>query len=233
MNHKRILLKLSGSFFSGTQPTGLDFSAIEMVADEIKELHKKNIAIGVVTGAGNIFRGRERPENFDRAAADRIGYTATLMNALALTETLNARGIDTRIMSSFEVPGIARHVDIFKARKLLNDKKIVIFAGGTGNPYFTTDTAAVLRALEIKADVMLKGTDVDGVYSADPAKDPSAQKYDTLTYTEALDKHLKVMDQTAFALAQENNLEIIVFKFEKGSLARILENPKQGTQITA
>ncbi|MFH1712679.1 MAG: UMP kinase, partial [Candidatus Jacksonbacteria bacterium] len=169
---------------------------------------------------------------FDQTAADQIGYIATLPNSMALAEILNSKGADTRLMCSFEIPGIARHFDAFKARKLLSQNKILIFGGGTGHPFFSTDTAAVLRALEIKADILLKATDVDGVYSADPQIDANAVKYDKLTYKEALDKKLQVMDQTAFALGRDNGLKILVFKFEPGALVKILKNPEKGTLIS-
>lgn len=231
MKYKRILLKISGSFFSDQKGHGLDFDAIDNIAQEIISLHKQGIQIAIVNGAGNIFRGRNRPQTFDQTAADQIGYISTLPNSMALAEILNSKGIDTRLMCSFEIPGIARHFDAFKARKLLLQNKILIFGGGTGHPFFSTDTAAVLRALGIKADLLLKATDVDGVYSADPQVDANAVKYDKLTYQEALDKKLQVMDQTAFALARDNGLKILVFKFGIGSLLEILNNPAKGTII--
>jgi uridylate kinase len=232
MNYKHILLKISGNFFSGKGSHGLDFGAIDEVAKEIISLHQKGLQIAIVNGAGNIFRGRNRPENFDETAAHRIGYISTLPNSMALTEILNNRGVDTRLMCSFDLPGIASHFNVFRARKLLGQNKILILSGGTGHPFFSTDTAAVLRALEVKADILLKATDVRGVYSADPQTDASAVKYDKLTYKQALDKNLQVMDQTAFALARDNDLKILVFKFEQGALIDILENPSKGTLIT-
>lgn len=232
MLYKRVLLKISGRFFSGQSGQGLDFDAIDSLAREIVDLHQQAVQIAIVNGAGNIFRGRSRPEKFDQTAADQIGYIATLPNSMALTEVLNSYGIDTRLMCSFEIPGIARHFDVFKARKLLSQNKILIFAGGTGHPFFSTDTAAVLRALEIKADILLKATDVDGVYSADPQVDASAVKYDKLTYQEALDKKLQIMDQTAFALARDNGLKMLIFKFKPGSLLEILKKPEKGTLIS-
>lgn len=231
MNHQRILLKISGSFFSGQSGQGIDFNAIDKVAKEVLSLHQQGAQIAIVNGAGNIFRGRSRPKNFDQTAADQIGYVSTLPNSMALAEILNSKGIDTRLMCSFEIPGIARHFDVFKARQLLSQKKIIVIAGGTGHPFFSTDTAAVLRALEVKADILLKATDVDGVYSADPRVDDKAVKYDNLTYQEALDRHLDIMDQPAFALARDNELKILVFKFGPGALVEILENPAKGTII--
>lgn len=231
MPYKRILLKLSGNFFSGSEKSGLDFLAITAVADEIIAAYKSGTEIAIVNGAGNIFRGRGRPKAFDRVAADRIGFMSGIPNSLALLEILNNKGVDTRIMCAFEIPGIARHFDPFKARKLLQEGKIVIFTGGTGEPFCTHDTAAVVRALEIKADVLLKATDVDGIYSEDPRKNPNAKKYDTISYSEAQKKHLEIMDQTAFALASENQLPLLVFKFEPGSIADILSHPKKGTMV--
>jgi uridylate kinase len=153
-------------------------------------------------------------------------------NSLALLETLNSKGVDTRMMCAFEIHGIARHFDPFKARKLLQEGKLVICTGGTGEAFFTHDTAAVVRALEIKADVLLKATNVDGVYSEDPHKNPNARKYERITYAEAVEKHLDILDQTAFALARDNFLKIIVFKWELGSLASVLKNPLLGTVIS-
>ena len=231
MKYQRILLKISGIFFSGQQDQGLDFDAIDNIAQEIISLHQKGRQIAIVNGAGNIFRGRSRPKDFDETAAHKIGLISTLPNSMALTEILNNKGVDTRLMCSFDLPGIARHFDAFKARKLLNQNKILILTGGTGHPFFSTDTTAVLRALEIKADILLKATDVNGVYSADPQTDASAVKYKQMTYQEALDKKLQVMDQTAFALAQENRLKILVFKFAPGALSKILNDQTQGTII--
>ncbi len=232
MPHKRILLKLSGDFFSGEDGSGLNFSAIEEIADEIIAVKNSGIEIAVVNGAGNIFRGKERPKGFDRVSADRIGFMSGIPNSLALLETLNSKGVDTRIMCSFELPGIARHFDPFKARKLLEQGKIIICTGGTGEAFFTHDTAAVVRALEIKAGVLLKATNVDGVYSEDPHKNPNAHKYESITYAEAFEKHLDIMDQTALALARDNALKMIVFKWEHGSLLSVLKNPLLGTVIS-
>lgn len=230
---KRVLLKISGNFFADPNGQGLNFDAIKLIVAEISALRQIGVAVGIVNGAGNIFRGRARPADFDRVAADKIGMVATLPNAIALTEMLNANGIDTHLMCSVTIPGLACHFDAFKARRLLSEGKIVIIAGGTGHPYFTTDTTAVLRALEIKAEVLLKATDVDGVYSADPQTDASAVKYARLTYAEALDKQLAVMDQTAFALARENQLPILVFKFEPGALVKVISEPTLGTVISS
>lgn len=232
MPYKRILLKLSGNFFGGANGSGLDSPAVETIAKEVISAHQKGIQIAIVNGAGNIFRGRTKPENFDSVSADRIGLIATLPNALALVEALNNKGVDTRLMCAFEIEGFARRFEAFRARALLEQGKILVLAGGTGNPFFTTDSAAVLRALEIKADILLKATDVQGVYSADPDESPDAVKYTTLTYKQAVDKRLQVMDQTAFTLAAEHKLPIIVFKFGPGSIANILNDTSSGTLIT-
>ena len=232
MFYNRILLKLSGGLFSGEDGSGLNFSAIAKIADEIIAAKNSGIEITVVNGAGNIFRGRNRPPTFDRIAADQIGFMAGIPNSLALLEILNGNGVDTRLMSAFEIPGIARKFDPFKARKLLQEGKIIICAGGTGEAFFTHDTAAVLRALEIKADALFKATDVDGVYSEDPEVNPTAKRYDTLSYDEAIAKNLRILDQTAFTLAGENALPIVVFKWAPGSLSRVLKNPSLGTIIS-
>lgn len=232
MPYNRILLKLSGDLFSGKTGSGLDFEAIQNIANEIIDAHKERVEIAVVNGAGNIFRGRNRPDTFDRVSADHIGFMAGIPNSLALLETLNANGIDTRIMCSFEIPGIARHFDPFKARRLLSEGKIVIFTGGTGDAFFTHDTASVLKALEIKADALFKATDVDGVYSDDPQTNRDATRYATLAYEEAIAKNLRILDQTAFTLARENELPIVVFGWAEGMLAKVLKNPSIGTVIS-
>jgi len=232
MNYKKILLKLSGDFFGQAGTQGLDFNAVDKIAQEIIALQKQNIQIGIVNGAGNIFRGRNRPKNFDESAAHQIGYMATLPNSMALAEVLNNYQINTHLMCSFTIPGIARQFDLFKARKLLNKNEIVIFTGGTGHPFFSTDTAAVLRALEIKADILLKATNIDGVYTADPKKNPQAKKIDQLTYQKAIEKNLRVMDQTALAMARDNKLKTLVFKFQPSSLVDIIKNPQKGTVIS-
>ncbi|HBH46728.1 MAG: UMP kinase [Candidatus Jacksonbacteria bacterium RIFOXYC2_FULL_44_29] len=230
--YQRLLLKISGNSFSDPMGQGLDFSAIDKIAEEIISIHKEGVEVAIVNGAGNIFRGRSRPRNFDQVAADKIGLMSTIPNSLALLEVLNSKGIDTRIMCSFEIPGTARQFDAFKARSLLSNKKVVIITGGTGNPFFSTDTTAVLRALEIKADLLIKATDVAGVYAEDPQKNPRAKRYEKLSYEEALEKKLGVMDQTAFILAQENKLKILVYKFEPGSLKKLLDSPALGTMVS-
>jgi uridylate kinase len=232
MPYKRILLKLSGNLFGSTNESALHLPAVEAIANEIILAHQKGFQIAIVNGAGNIFRGRTRPEQFDPVAADRVGLIATIPNSMALVEMLNSKGVDSRLFSAFAIEGFARHFEPFRARKLLQSGKVVVLTGGTGNTFFTTDTASVVRALEIQADVLLKATDVDGVYSADPHTDPSATKYASLSYQEAIEKKLHIMDQTAFTLAYEHKLPIIVFKFESGSMTKILNDTAMGTLIT-
>ncbi len=232
MNYKRIVLKLSGELFSGGKVGGLDFDAISGIADEIINARKSGAEIAIVNGAGNIFRGRNTPADFDRVAADEIGFISGIPNSLALLELLNGKGVDTRIMCAFEIPGIARHFDPFKARRLLYEGKIMIFTGGTHEAFYTHDTAAVLRALEVKADALDRATDVDGVYVGDPKTNPDAIRYDALSYDEAIAKQLHILDQTAFTLARENSLPIIVFKWEHGSFARVLKDRALGTIIS-
>lgn len=231
MLYKRILLKLSGEYFRQSKTGGLDFAATKKIVQEIVQAFKLGAEIAVVVGAGNIFRGRNKPEWFDRVAADNIGIVATYPNAMALVETINHFGVSAHLMSALALGGISREIDAFRARKLLEKNNIIVFAGGTGNAYVTTDTAAVLRALEIQADALLKGTTVDGVYSADPNKDTDAKKYSRLTYSQVLKSSLGVMDMTAFALARDNNLPIVIFKWEKGSLCRLLKGEKMGTVV--
>lgn len=232
MTYNRILLKLSGELFSGKNGNGLDFVAVSAIADEIINAGKNGAEIAIVNGAGNVFRGRNRPDSVDRVAADEIGFISGIPNSLALLELLNGKGVDTRIMCSFEIPGIARRFDPFKTRRLLSEGKIVIITGGTGESFCTHDTAAALRALQIKADALFKATDVRGVYSDDPKTNPSAKRYETLSYEEAIVKRLQILDQTAFTLASENHLPIVVFKWESDSLARVLKNPSLGTVIS-
>ena len=208
----RILLKLSGEALMGSQNYGIDTKVAETVAREIKTIHDLGVEIAIVVGGGNIFRGvSESAGNMDRAAADYIGMLATVMNAVVLQDALEQIGVYTRTLSAIDVPQIAEPFVRRRAIRHLEKKRVVIFAAGTGNPYFTTDSAAALRALEIDADVIFKGTKVDGVYSADPVKDPTAKKFDTITYREVLEKRLGVMDASAISLCMDNNLPIMVF----------------------
>ena len=213
---KRILLKLSGEALMGSQNYGIDTKVAEAAARELKTVRDLGIEIAIVVGGGNIFRGvSESAGNMDRAAADYIGMLATVMNAVVLQDALEHLGVFTRVMSAIDIPQLAEPFIRRRAVRHLEKQRVVIFAAGTGNPYFTTDSAAALRALEIEAEVILKGTKVDGIYTADPMKDPSATKFDKITFQEVLEKQLKVMDASAISLCQDNNLPIMVFNMRK------------------
>lgn len=213
---KRVLLKLSGEAMMGSQAYGIDTKVAASVAQEIKALRDMNVEIAIVIGGGNIFRGvSESAGNMDRAAADYIGMLATVMNAVVLQDALEKTDVFTRVMSAIDIPQLAEPFIRRRAVRHLEKKRVVIFAAGTGNPYFTTDSAAALRALEIQADVILKGTKVDGIYSADPMKDPNAVKYDTVSYQEVLEKQLRVMDSSAISLCMDNKLPIMVFNMRE------------------
>lgn len=212
----RILLKLSGEALMGSQNYGIDTLVAESVAKEIKTVHDLGIEIAIVVGGGNIFRGvSESAGNMDRAAADYIGMLATVMNAVVLQDALEQQDVYTRVMSAIDIPQLAEPFIRRRAVRHLEKKRVVIFAAGTGNPYFTTDSAAALRALEIEAEVILKGTKVDGIYSADPEKVPDAVKYDKIAYQDVLEKQLKVMDASAISLCMDNNLPIMVFNMRR------------------
>ncbi len=233
-NYQRILIKISGEVLGGDQGTGLDDGALDAIAGEVARVVKAGKQIAMVVGAGNFFRGVAGSAGaIGRVDADYMGMLGTVMNAIALKNYFLSHGIHAHVMSALQVEKIVEPLYPPKAESYLNLGRVVIFAGGTGNPYFTTDTAGVLRALEIKADAMFKGTKVDGVYTADPAKDPSARKYDVLSFEEALEKRLAVMDATAFALARENKLPIVVYNMKKpGMLGRILlEGAAAGTLV--
>lgn len=213
---KRILLKLSGEALVGSQSYGIDTKVAVAVAKEIKAVHDLGVEIAVVIGGGNIFRGvSESAGNMDRAAADYIGMLATVMNAVVLQDALEQLKVYTRVMSAIDIPQLAEPFIRRRAVRHLEKQRVVIFAAGTGNPYFTTDSAAALRALEIEAEVILKGTKVDGIYSADPMKNPTAVKFDKITYQEVLEKQLKVMDASAISLCMDNSLPIMVFNMQR------------------
>ncbi len=213
---KRILLKLSGEALMGSQNYGIDTKVAEAAARELKTVHDLGIEIAIVVGGGNIFRGvSESAGNMDRAAADYIGMLATVMNAVVLQDALEHAGVYTRVMSAIDIPQLAEPFIRRRAVRHLEKQRVVIFAAGTGNPYFTTDSAAALRALEIEAEVILKGTKVDGIYSADPMKVPDATKFDKITFQEVLEKNLKVMDASAISLCKDNDLPIMVFDMRK------------------
>ncbi len=218
--YKRVLLKLSGESLAGGNRLGFDAAALRNYAEEVKSLSDAGIELGIVLGGGNIFRGIQgTKKGFDRVRGDQMGMLATLINSMALQSALEDMDIKVTILSGVPVTGLCEKMDRRLALSLLESGQVLIIAGGTGNPFFTTDSAAALRALEIKADVILKGTRVDGIYTADPEKDPQAVKFDTLSFDEAIEKKLQVMDMTAFTLCKENTLPIIVFNVnEKGVL---------------
>ncbi len=234
MKYKRILLKLSGEALMGTQQYGIDPSRLNDYAKEIKDVADHGVEIAIVIGGGNIFRGVSGASNgMDRVQADHMGMLATVINSLALQSSLENTGAYTRLLSAIEMHKIAEPFIRRRAVRHLEKGRIVIFAGGTGNPYFTTDTAATLRAIEINADVILKGTRVDGIYTADPEKDSSATKYDTLSFKEVYDKGLNVMDMTAFTLSKENSLPILVFDMNTpGNLKKVVFGENVGTLVT-
>lgn len=230
---KRILLKLSGEALMGSQSYGLDVKVIDSISKEIKAVHDLGVEVAIVIGGGNIFRGIAASANgMDRATADYMGMLATVINALALQDALEKKRVYTRVMSAIEMKELAEPYIRRRAVRHLEKGRVIIFAAGTGNPYFTTDTAASLRAMEIHADVILKGTKVDGVYDRDPVKDKGAKKYDELTYIDVLKKGLKVMDATAISLCMDNKLPIIVFNLKtKGNIEKIVKGANSGTII--
>jgi uridylate kinase len=233
LKYKRILLKISGEAMMGDRGYGVDPATVDFIAKEIKEAVSMGVEVAIVIGGGNIFRGVEASvKGIERASADYMGMLATVINALALQNYLEKYGIPTRVQSAIEMKELAEPYIRRKAIRHLEKGRTVIFAAGTGNPYFTTDTAASLRAMEIGADVILKATKVDGVYSTDPLKDPSAKKYDNLSYIDVLKKGLCVMDSTAISLCMDNNLPIVVFNLkDKGNIRKIIEGKKIGTLI--
>jgi len=232
--YKRILLKLSGEALMGSQGHGIDLTVIDKIASEIKEVAGNGVEVAVVIGGGNIFRGLSAAaKGMERASADYMGMLATVLNALALQNILENKGVATRVQSAIEMRELAETYIRRRAVRHLEKKRVVIFAAGTGNPYFTTDTAAALRAMEIGAEVIMKATKVDGVYSADPVKDPSAVKFDRLSYLDVLQKNLKVMDATAISLCMDNNLPIIVFNLNvPGNIKKIVAGESLGTLVS-
>jgi uridylate kinase len=233
MKYKRILLKLSGESLMGDKQYGIDNKQVMQYANDIKTVYDKGIEIAIVVGGGNIFRGLSAEKSgMERAQADYMGMLATVINCMALQNALENVGIETRLQSAIKMEQICEPYIRRRAMHHLEVGKIVIFGAGTGNPYFTTDTAASLRAIEIKADVVLKGTRVDGIYTADPEKDPSATRYDEITFQEVYDKGLNVMDMTAITLCQENNLPIIVLDMNKpGNFEKIAVGEHIGTLV--
>lgn len=234
MKYNRILLKLSGEALMGEQQYGIDPVRLAEYAEEIKQAVNKGVQVAIVIGGGNIFRGLQgAAKGFDRVQGDYMGMLATVINSMALQGELEKYGIKTHLLSGIVIDPIAESMSRSKAIEYLESGEVIIIGGGTGNPYFTTDTAAVLRAVEIKADAVLKGTRVDGVYTADPEKDPTATKFSNISFTEVYEKNLNVMDMTAITMCRENNLPIMVFNMNiKGNLLRLLEGEEIGTLVS-
>ncbi|UNM95174.1 UMP kinase [Ignatzschineria rhizosphaerae] len=232
--YKRILLKLSGEALMGDGDYGIDPVTIGRIADEIKALNRIGVEVGVVIGGGNIFRGAGLAEaGMDRVAGDHMGMLATVMNSLALQDALESRDVYVRVMSAIRINEVCEDYLRRRAVRHLEKKRVTIFAAGTGNPFFTTDSAAALRAIEINAEIMLKATKVDGVYTADPKKDPTATRYDHITFTDALTQNLGVMDATALVMCRENNLPIKVFNiFNEGDLMKVVKGDNVGTLVS-
>ncbi|MEY5049543.1 MAG: uridylate kinase [Bacteroidota bacterium] len=233
MKYKRILLKLSGEALMGNQKYGIDAEVLRQYAQEIKAIHDLGVQIAIVIGGGNIFRGIQAEQSgIDRVQGDYMGMLATLINGMALQGSLENAGLFTRLMSGIKIEQVCEDFIRRRAIRHLEKGRIVIFGAGTGNPYFTTDSAASLRAIEIEADVVLKGTRVDGIYTADPEKDSTATKYENISFQEVFDKGLNVMDMTAFTLCKENDLPIIVFDMNKpGNLSKLIQGEKVGTLV--
>jgi uridylate kinase len=232
--YSRVLLKISGEALMGEQNYGIDVDVARNVAEELKAVHDLGVQVAVVVGGGNIFRGVSKSAgNMDRSSADYIGMLATVMNAVVLQDALEKIDVHTRVLSAIDIPQLAESFIRRRAVRHLEKARIVIFAAGTGNPYFTTDSAAALRALEIKADIILKATKVDGVYSADPMADAKAELYNEITYQQVLERQLKVMDASAISLCMDNNLPIVVFNMRQpGNIRRVvLGEPGVGTRV--
>jgi uridylate kinase len=233
LKYKRVLLKLSGEALAGDRGYGIDPSVVQTITKQVREVHELGASISLVIGGGNIFRGvSEAAKDMDRSTADYMGMLATVINSLSLQDALEKAGLHVRVQSAITMPQIAEPFIHRKAIRHLEKKRIVIFAAGTGHPYFSTDTTAALRANEIEADILLKATNVDGVYDNDPKKNPEAKKFEQLSYIEALNMGLKVMDSPAISLCMENNLPIIVFKLaEEGNIRRVLKGEQVGTLV--
>ena len=233
MKYTRVLLKLSGEALMGNQQYGIDPERLNDYAEEIAEASKQ-AQIAIVIGGGNIFRGLQgASKGMDRIQGDYMGMLATVINSMALQSTLQSKGVKTALLSGVFIDRIADSMSSSKAIKLLEEGNVVVIGGGSGNPFFTTDTASALRAVEVRADIILKGTRVDGIYTADPEKDPTATKFDHITYDEAYNKNLKVMDLTAFTLCKENNMPMYVFDMNtKGNLLKVLNGEEIGTLVT-
>ena len=233
MKYNRILLKLSGESLMGDQSYGISPDMLEQYVKDIKSVVEKGVQVAIVIGGGNIFRGLSgASKGMDRVQGDYMGMLATLINSLALQAELEKQGVPTELLAGLAIEPICREMSRRRAQEAMHQGRVVIIGGGTGNPFFTTDTASTLRAIEIEADVILKGTRVDGVYTADPEKDPSATKYQSLSFAEALGKKLKIMDLTAFALCEENHLPIYVFDMNRpGNLLKVVSGEEIGTLV--
>ncbi|MEZ0396349.1 MAG: UMP kinase [Anaerolineales bacterium] len=233
LKYKRILLKLSGESLAGEDGFGIDPLQAEAIAERVRRVHRLGVEVAIVIGAGNLWRGKQGLERgMDRATADYMGMLATMMNAMALMDALERAGVYTRVQSAIEMRAVAEPYIRRRAIRHLEKQRVVIFGAGTGNPFFSTDTAAALRAVEIDADVLIKATKVDGVYDADPHKDPAARKFDSLTYIDVLNRRLEVMDSTAISLCMENNLPILVINlWDPEALERALRGEKVGTLV--
>jgi uridylate kinase len=231
--YPRAVLKLSGEALAGGKGFGLDFTMIDRLTDEIKDVHAMGLSLGVVVGGGNIFRGTvASQQGMDRVSADYMGMLATVINALALQDILERKGVDTRVMTAIRMEELAEPYIRRRAQRHMEKKRVVLFAGGTGNPYFSTDTAAVLRALEVEANVIIKATSVDGVYTADPKKYPDATFLPEITFQEALVKGFAVMDSNAFSLCKDNGLPIVVMNInQNGAIARVVQGERVGTLV--
>ncbi|MGY8926449.1 MAG: UMP kinase [Flavobacteriales bacterium] len=233
MKYKRILLKLSGESLMGDKDFGIDNNRLKSYANQIKEIHDAGVQVAIVIGGGNIFRGVQAEEGgMDRTHGDYMGMLATMINSMALQSALESAGVQSRLQSAIEMKAIAEPFIRRRAMRHLEKGRVVIFGAGTGNPFFTTDSAAALRAIEINADVILKGTRVDGIYTADPEKNPDATKYDMISFDDVYGKGLKIMDMTAFTLCKENNLPIIVFDMDTpGNLKQVVDGEQVGTIV--
>ena len=232
--HKRILLKISGEVLMGSQPFGIDLNTVGRVADEVIDGMKTGAEIALVIGGGNIFRGMAgAAKGMDRVSADHMGIMATVMNALAMQGVLQGKGVDARVLSAIAMPTVCETYSASKGRHHLEAGRVVICAGGTGLPFFTTDTGAALRAAELKCDALFKGTSVDGVYSADPKKDPAARRFDSIRFDDVLAQNLKIMDAAAIALTRDNDVPVVVFSIrEAGNVAKVLRGQGTFTRVT-
>lgn len=233
MKYKRILLKLSGESLMGDKQYGIDEQRLALYAQQISEIYQMGVQIGIVIGGGNIFRGLSgASKGYDRVQGDQMGMLATVINSLALNSALQAAGVKSKVLTAIRMEPVGEFYSKQKAIAALENGEIVIMSGGTGNPFFTTDTGSSLRAIEIEADIMLKGTRVDGIYTADPEKDPSATKFDEITYDEIYNRNLKVMDLTATTMCKENNMPIYVFDMDTpGNLKKVIEGLPIGTLV--